>query len=254
MTNIELDVYSLPKVYQYGDGSREYWLRDINGDGSEAPKPDKSPLTSPKDDGTWPEGEVNEIDPQMERVFREIGKCIRGHKVQLHVRYLGSGYPGCFEDPADIQANKIRYFSMDLPNILEVWRAKHARRGKRRIDVIWHLRGAVYDDDKTVLDVVGEKLEVNGFDILHTQRFGHDASDDIFPNALSMKERSLRIDLRRKPHTGLVVQSGTNPYSTEVPPCDERSESDLEAELEAEMLAEADVAFAGIPSYELYDW
>ncbi|KAF4552334.1 Hypothetical protein D9617_10g073150 [Elsinoe fawcettii] len=216
LTNLEIDVRQLNRVYQYKDGVRE----DYDGKNIH---PRHHLIKSPKDDGTWPEGEVDDINPKMEDVFSALTECDQGSKLTLDVRYVGGGFPGCFEKPnQEDEFNENYYFSMDLPNLIEAWRSKHSDPKKREIDVVWHIWGPIYDD-KTILDIIGDKLEDNGFDIISSERFEEQVESVVHPGTFKL-QRTLKVDMKHKPLDGPIIHAEPNVYNTSRPPADIREE------------------------------
>ncbi|KAF2226599.1 hypothetical protein BDZ85DRAFT_256435 [Elsinoe ampelina] len=216
LTNIEIDVRQLNRVYQYADGSREdYSEKAIN--------PRHPLIQSPNEDGTWPEGEVDDIDPKMEDIFSTLASCDHGSKLRVDIRYVGGGYPGCFKDPdEDPELIEGYYFSMDLPNLIEAWRSKYSDPEKREIEVVWHTWGPIYDD-KTILDIIGDKLKDNGFDIIKSERFEETVESLIQPGTTRL-QRTLKVDMKRRPLIGRIIHSEPNIYNTSRPPAAEREE------------------------------
>ncbi|PNS17615.1 hypothetical protein CAC42_3010 [Sphaceloma murrayae] len=218
LTNIELDVRQIHRAYQFSDGLREgYFQRRCSS---------RHPLLQcPNEDGTWPEGDVDDVDHTMEDVFTALTDCTDGAKLALHLRYVGGGYPGCFEDPSNIdETNDDNYFSMDLPNLIEAWRAKHSDPDKKRdIDVLWYIWGPIYED-KTVLDIIGDQLKTNGFDIIKDERLETTYDDPRNPGQKKTYRR-LKVTMKRRALTGPIIQSDPNPYNEDKPPSIIREEA-----------------------------
>ncbi|TKX22227.1 hypothetical protein C1H76_5516 [Elsinoe australis] len=207
LTNIEIDVRQQNRVYQYSDGTRE----DYSG---KRIHPRHPLLRSPKDDGTWPVGEVDDVDVDKEEIFSALTECSHGSKLNLHVRYVGGGLPGCFEDPEDEnEANEDYYFSMDLPNLMEAWRANYSNPERRQVEVLWYFWGPIRDDDRTVLDIVGDQLRENGFEIL-----GETRAEDVVESLVSpgnwFTQRTLKVNAKRRPLSGPIIHSEPNVYNT----------------------------------------
>ncbi|PSK56466.1 hypothetical protein B9Z65_6090 [Elsinoe australis] len=192
LTNIEIDVRQQNRVYQYSDGTR----KDYSG---KRIHPRHPLLRSPKDDGTWP---------------------VHGSKLDLRVRYARGGLPGCFEDPEDEnEANEDYYFSM----VMEAWRAENINPERRQVELLWYFWGPIRDDDRTVLDIVGDQLRENEFEIL-----GETRAEDVVESLLSpgnwFTQRTLKIDAKRRPLSGPIIHSEPNVYNTRRAPADIREE------------------------------
>ncbi|TKX18122.1 hypothetical protein C1H76_9595 [Elsinoe australis] len=217
LTSLELDVRQLKRVWQYEDGSREGWDED------EKVNPRHPLLNKAEGESEWPAGEVDDIDPNMEDVFFAVAECKGGSKLTLHLRYIGGGYPGAFEDLDNInQDNEVMYFSMDLPNLVEAWRVKHSNKGKQ-IDVLWYLWGDKYDD-KNTLDLIEDQLKDNGFEILDFNQFSETVESLVYPGQFR-EQHGNKITIRRKPLEGPIIRSPPNPYTSMIPPAEEREEN-----------------------------
>jgi hypothetical protein len=115
------------RCYQQADGTR-LWQTDLPED----PYPRSPHFTSVA--GSISEGRVDNINPLVETVFALLKEAKEGAKVQLCFVMGYSYLPGFAIEP-DIYIPNTRWWSLDLPNLVEVFREVGA--GGRSIDVVW---------------------------------------------------------------------------------------------------------------------
>jgi hypothetical protein len=115
------------QCYQQADGTR-LWQTDLPED----PYPRSPHFTLVA--GSVPEGRVDNINPLVESVFALLKEAKEGAKVQLCF-VMGYSYLPGFAMQPDTHVPNTQWWSLDLPNLVEVFREVGA--GGRSIDVVW---------------------------------------------------------------------------------------------------------------------
>ncbi|KAF4551064.1 Hypothetical protein D9617_14g075200 [Elsinoe fawcettii] len=206
LTKLELSVRRPSRAFQYRDGSREAfpdeWIQTAF--------PKHPLLQRPEGQTEWPRGEVDDVDPEIETIFSLLGDMPTSDPqkhlpVTVYLCIDDWTYPGAYTDPEnEYQMMESAHFSMDLPNLIEAWRAKHST-PHRPIHVIWKFAGYKADYDTMV-----EQFNSAGWHILdgiYDQDQEHGKPDD-----------DITWKMRRRPLSGPIISSDVNPAGWRLPP------------------------------------
>ncbi|KAF4547880.1 Hypothetical protein D9617_34g040600 [Elsinoe fawcettii] len=209
LTRMLIFVPELEKVWQRPDGSRDEFDTVYTDTVMARPR---HPLLHWMEE-TWPEGEVEDIPPIIEELFKDLGEDGNGNRLILQLQNITPGYPGYVATSEDdTMADEDSWMSMDLPNLAEAWSRLHGNRpGRRSIDVEWLDSTSKANYEETVREQmigVGWKIYSEGEFCYHYEADG-----------ITRHVPSMRWMMKLGDPGPRIIASRTNPWAeTRTPP------------------------------------
>lgn len=185
------------------------------------------------------EGEVENINPAIETIFSILGHTEPGREGEVGVQKLTfilevdfNLIPGVVvikrsgDEELDRYHCDDRYFSMDMPNLIEKWRAEYTiAQGNRPVEVLWKV-----ESERLLVEEKKMLIQERGWEIL-----GEDEAEYVAPPILGVEpppvappilgegplpvshsyapRPTIRFMLRRKELRGPTIAADPNPYS-----------------------------------------
>ncbi|KAL8668456.1 MAG: hypothetical protein Q9168_006911 [Polycauliona sp. 1 TL-2023] len=214
LRNLENTVRQPLSAWQSPDGSR-HKMSGVNARGLAAHHPH---FATPPPGQPYQEGEVDIVDPALETILSLLAKSSNDsvpRRLTLVLDLGSNTIPGIvliYEEDASL-------FSMDLPNLLEIWRRSYFVKegtknsyGASSLDLIWKA-----EIDREIFDAKGDLLEDVGWTVVKKQEdervytpFRNDAShnekvDEVIP--------TIRLWMRRARFAVPIVASDPDPWT-----------------------------------------
>ncbi|KAG8630900.1 hypothetical protein KVT40_000040 [Elsinoe batatas] len=209
ITKLELEVRGVSRAFQHADGLREGFADEF----TDRVFPRHPLLQQPHGRKDWETGEVDVVDPEIEKIFSLLA-ISPDHAstdtivpVTIYMDNVSGCYPGAYDDPTnEYLMMESLHLSMDLPNLIEAWRAKYTHH-QRPIDVLWRSWG-----QKWQFEMMEAQFIDAGWDIIHHAYTGDQESDP--QGEVGWEEiakRPVEWTMRRKPLEGPIFASSPNP-------------------------------------------
>ncbi|KAL8830859.1 MAG: hypothetical protein Q9170_005542 [Blastenia crenularia] len=203
LENLEITVRRPHKAWQLPDGSRhEEVFQEYRGSSLHHPH-----FSRPM--GLYQEGEVDIIDPAVETIISLLAKSRSRGNMTLYLDtnpHQGINIPGIelFVEEDTSQ------FSMDLPNLLEIWRTSYfSGNSGASLDIVWKAEANpdLFHDKRSMIEDLGWKIfnEQKGSRIYNPYR--RPGKDVIYP--------TIRFSMRRGQLTFPIMAADPDPYTDE---------------------------------------
>lgn len=200
LVNLAFNVWTPSRAWQRRDGTRQR-LHNTSSNEWFPRNPHLAPPSVP-----CKEGEVDNINPAIETIFSIFGRTEGGLKLTLHLDLGFDTLPGIVFI-TEREGAELDHFSMDLPNLIEKWRADYTSdSGCRPIEVLWKAESHM----EPFIEKRG-LVEEQGWEILHEEegtklRLVNWQTKEYSPYS------TIRFTIRRKELTGPIVAADPNPY------------------------------------------
>ncbi|KAL8845761.1 MAG: hypothetical protein Q9221_009100 [Calogaya cf. arnoldii] len=154
LQNLEITVRRPQRAWQFPDGSRRK-MSYAKTRGLASHHPYLAPPT-----GSYEEGEVDIIDPALETIISLLSKCEDWEDHRKMTLTFDTGYyniPGIELHPGE----NTSLFSLDLPNLVEIWRGKYfSDTNNGALEIFW--RAAIvrntFSEKRHLIKGVGWKI------------------------------------------------------------------------------------------------
>ncbi|KAL9034221.1 MAG: hypothetical protein Q9180_005526 [Flavoplaca navasiana] len=199
---LEIDVRRPEVAWQLPDGSRHrmHYSR-TRGLASHHPY-----FTAPV--GPYEEGEVDIIDPAIETIISLLAKDEHGdhRKMTLSMNTGFYNIPGIelFEDEGTC------FFSLDLPNLVDVWRTKYCLNTKFELGIIWKVETdlGVFHENRHLIEGVGWNIvDACEGEVTYNPYGIHDdrGEDRVLP--------TMQVSMKRNAIGDSIMAAGASPWT-----------------------------------------